>query len=391
MEKEYIGEAGGKPHNAGRTGGVGDGHGARVGKGKAIRLTHHAERIAFPRDGKKAKAYFQNLRDKYTRCWCVNSIRDPWQSELVYYQEHYAAIAKARNKTYARARHAERMITTRDLHGRKRTCPEELSLQAGRGKGEGVPGYGVFAGCVMKYLSWMREWSNEHGGHMHVLSVHVSQEAPYRAVIRRVWECSGKDGLMQVSMTGALREAGVPCPDPEAEESRYNNRKMTFDRISRDALYECFESAGISVIREPGIYTLRQALKIKEGTDAQERDAEAMLRQILEIEEQASLLGVMEDAQEDLDGNVLVSEEAYRLLKIREGLGGAYAFKAAKAGRELLAALEEEQGAERDRAMQEGIWKERELEYAALRIGLLRCDYYASDGKGGSRDEGVPQ
>ena len=111
----------------------------------------------------------------------------------------------------------------------------------------------------------------------------------------------------------------------------------------------------------------------------------------MEIEEQASLLGVMEDAQEALDGNVLVSEEAYRLLKIREGLGGAYASKAAKAGRELLAALEEEQGAERDRAMQEGIRKEQELEYAALRIGLLRCGYYASDRKGGSRDEGVPQ
>ena len=43
------------------------------------------------------------------------------------------------------------------------------------------------------------------------------------------------------------------------------------------------------------------------------------------------------------------------------------------------------------RAMREGEKKSLELEYAALRMGLLRCGYYAGGQEGGQTDEGITQ
>lgn len=343
---------------------------------KAVRVTHHTERVAFPKDGKKAKAYFKTLQERYTRCWCVNQVQDAYRSELQYYKERYSAMAEARNAVCVKTQHKERILSAQDMHGRKHTCPEELSIQAGGKNGDGIPGMDVFKGCVIGYLSWMRQWSRENGSHLHVLGAYVSREAPYRAIIRRVWDCTGKEGLLRISMTGALTEAGIPCPDQEAEESQYNNRKMTFDRISREVLYQCFERTGILVKREPGIYTLRQAMQIKKGADAEEQSAREILRRIMETEEEATHLDGTEGVLKEADGSILVPERGYRLLKIREGLGGAYSSELERASRKLLDALEEEIEAGRVCAMQEGIRKERELEYAALRAGLLRCGYY---------------
>lgn len=342
----------------------------------AVRVTHHTERVVFPKDGQKAKAYFQNLQEKYSRCWCVNRVQDAYQSELQYYREYYSAMAEARNKTYTKSRHTERMVTIQDLHGRRNTCPEELSVQAGGKRGAGAAGREIFTKCVMGYLSWMREWSRRNGGHMHVLGVYVSKDPPYRAIIRRVWDCTGKDGILKISMAGALRDAGILCPDQDTEESRYNNRKMTFDQMSREALYQCFEKAGIPVNREPGIYTLRQALKLKEDTDSAEQEAKETLRQLTETEEEASFLDGTEGMLEDEDGDILLPERGYLLLRIRESLSGAYRAGLEKADRNLLHALEEETEAGRLCAVQASIRKERELEYAALRTGLLRCGYY---------------
>ena len=36
----------------------------------------------------------------------------------------------------------------------------------------------------------------------------------------------------------------MPCSEEDAVEARYNNRKLTFDRLSRKALYGIFEDAG---------------------------------------------------------------------------------------------------------------------------------------------------
>jgi len=370
---------------------------------KAIRLTHHTERVVFPRDGKKAKAYFQNLADVYERCWCVNRIKDTFQSEVSYYKGRYGGMVEYHNQACAKARHIRRMITIEDLHGRRYTCPEELVIQAGKKNGVGIPGPEVFKGCIMQYLSWMLGWNRAHGDHLHILNVHISDKPPYRAVIRRVWDCMGKDGVVRVSMTGALRDAGVPFPDEDEGESRYNNRKMTFDRISREALYGCFEEAGITVIREPGIYTLRQALKAREEAELEEQYAKGMLRQIMETEGQAPATdpdGKMSGAMEALDGSILVPEDGYRLLKIREYLGRAYASRSRQAAERLLKALDDEREAGAIHAALEGNRKSLELEYAALRMGLLRCGYYAGDAgdvgntdgqEGGEIDEGIAQ
>lgn len=365
----------------------------RTEKKKKVRLTHHSERITFPSDGKKAKAYFQTLENEYTRCWCVGR-KDAYQSELAFYKKRYGNMVEARNKVYVKDRHPDRMTSILDLYGRKRTCPEELTIQAGGKNSDGVADREVFEGCVRQYLSWMQKWGKEHGDCLHVLDVYISNTPPYRAIIRRVWDCLGKDGFRIVTMTGALRAADIPCPLEGEEESRFNNRKMTFDRMSRDVLYKCFEDAGIPINQEPRIYTLRKAMEIKEKVDVEEQCTRDMLREIMKIEAQAPPIKTdadIFDMLEDLDGNILLAEEDYRLLKIREYLAGAYASRNQAADKRLLNALDEEREAQEVGAVQRGIRAAMELEYAVLYIGLLRCGYYIRDQEGGGMDEGIPQ
>lgn len=360
---------------------------------KPVRLTHHTERVPFPSDGKKAKAYFQALENGYARCWCVGR-KDTYQAELAYYKKRYGNMVKARNEAYAKDRHADRVTGILDLYGRKRTCPEELTIQVGGKNGGGVPDREVFNGCIMQYLSWMQEWGREHGDCLHILDAYVSKKPPYRAIIRRVWDCLGKGGFRIVTMTGALKAAGIPCPDEGEEESRFNNRKMTFDRMSREVLYKCFEDAGIPINRKPRIYTLRKAMEIKEKMDAEEQYARDMLREIIEVEAQAPPIEMEADIpgmQESPDGHILIPEESYRLLKIRECLAGAYASRNQTADKRLLDALDKEREAQEAGAAQCGIRAVMELEYTVLRIGLLRCGYYIGVQEGGGMDEGVPQ
>lgn len=352
---------------------------------KRIRLTHDTKRVTFPRDGKKVKAHFWALENDYSRCWCVSG-QDTYKEEIAYYRQRYGAMIEARNQVSIKNRHKDRIISAQDLHGRAHTCPEELAVQVGGRDGDGVPSAEVFEACIMKYLSWMRNWSREHGGCLHVLDAYVSKKKPYRAVIRRVWDCEGKDGIRKPSIRGALKAAGVPYPDPEAEESRFNNRKITFDRMSRETLCRYFEEAGILVNRETGIHTLRKALEVKEGTDMEEQCARDMLREIMEVEAQAPPMAESADIPgllEGLDGGVLVPENVYRMLKIRKCLAGAYAAGRQAADRRLLDAFDEERKEQKAYAVQKGIREATELEYAGLRIGLLRCGYYA----GGAIDE----
>ena len=169
---------------------------------------------------------------------------------------------------------------------------------------------------------------------------------------------------------------------------------MTFDRMSRDVLYKCFEDAGIPINQEPRIYTLRKAMEIKEKVDVEEQCTRDMLREIMKIEAQAPPIKTdadIFDMLEDLDGNILLAEEDYRLLKIREYLAGAYASRNQAADKRLLNALDEEREAQEVGAVQRGIRAAMELEYAVLYIGLLRCGYYIRDQEGGGMDEGIPQ
>ena len=305
---------------------------------RGVRVVHHTTRVAFPSDRGKARLYFSRLREGYDQFYCWNRCRNLYRSEMDFYCKHYDAWIAARNLAVAKNRHKERTVTARWLHEKARTCPEELTVQLTAENDGQMPDQCTFRNCVQAYIDWMQQWDAENGNCLHVLGAYIAKDTPCRAIMRRVWDYDDVDGTRKVGQSGALRQAGVPCPEEEAEESRYNNRKMTFDRYSREALYGFLEDAGVAVIREPRIYTLRQAEAALDEAEAAERDAAAMLKELMELEARAPQFnedGELPGAIHE-NGKVKIPEEVWRLLKIRESLEGAYAARTDGTGKARL-------------------------------------------------------
>lgn len=345
-----------------------------------VRVTHRSSRFPGSQSSTKRQAYFKRLQDEYDRIYCWHQSLDcnPYQSELDFYDMHYRPWIEKRNRVYAVERHWERITSASKLHEKTRTCPEELVIQLTADDGEILPDISVFLGCMMGYVTWMREWGRENGDCLHVLGVYVSRNTRNKAIIRWVWDCNDGSGLRKVCQTGALIQAGVLCPDGSAEASRYSNPKMTFDQESREVLYGLLEAAGIPVNRKPRIYTSRKARALRDSAKAAERDAAAVLKEILDVEAMAPMLdpdGNVPGAVPEGDGIVLVPEGSWRILIIRQSLEGAFAYRM-RASRDCLC----EDMATRRKAVAKLAAQRAELDAAEVddtsqRLGLMRLGY----------------
>lgn len=60
-----------------------------------------------------------------------------------------------------------------------------------------------------------------------------------------------KDGHFIIAQEKALREAGIELPDPSKPEGRYNNRKITFDKMRREMFQEICLKHGLKIEVEP--------------------------------------------------------------------------------------------------------------------------------------------
>ena len=349
---------------------------------RKMRVTYRTRRVTFPENGKKARTYFNDLKENYVLYWCNGNKADIYQAEITFYREQYHAFIDKTNQTYLNLRHKERMINAKDLHGRAKTCPEEVFIQIG-GKLDKVEKK-LFTTCVRDYLRWMKKWSKTHGSHMHILNVHISNVPPYHAVIRRVWDYSEKGGMKKVSMRMALRESGVELLDPQKEETKFNNRKACFDKESRNQILSICEKHGLGIERTPGIYTVEKALEVKREVERVENAAREVLKQISEIENEMATADFSMEAVKVAEGYYLVPREYYYPLKIRNELKDAYLRNNELASEKLLSAMERE-----NQDMQELqllIQKRRilEYEYMSLRMGLIRCGYVLH-GEGGGK------
>lgn len=235
--------------------------------------------------------------------------------------------------------------------------------------------------CLSGYLSWFHEWNEAHGNHVVILRVLVSKNAPYHALIRRVYEYRNGDGILRIQQDKALKEAGVLPPAPDEEETRYNNAKITFDRESLEAFRLACEEAGLMVNRKPGIHSLDQALKEKERVEDIESRYDADLK-VLEAAESAwedeSLLAPSYTES----GSVQLTAAQYRILKIRSAMLPYYEHEA-----KTVAAMEVSEIKKRkEEDVQYGILSaeldKKKQQYLTLRLGLFRCGYSLKGGVG---------
>ena len=161
---------------------------------QGVRVVHHATRVAFPSDRGEARLYFSRLREGYDQFYCWNGRRDLYQSEMDFYCKRYDTWIAARNFAASKNRHKERTVTVRGLHGKARTCPEELTVQLTLENDGQLPDQRTFRSCMQAYVDWMKQWGTENGDSLHVLGAYIANVL-CKAVIRRVWGYDEDDGI----------------------------------------------------------------------------------------------------------------------------------------------------------------------------------------------------
>ena len=182
--------------------------------------------------------------------WSIGGEGDFREHELSYYRTYYQAAVDATNERYIRQGHSERCKTVEQLYTGAQTRPEEMILQIGNREEGADPN--DFKIAVGEYISRLEAWNRAHGGHMHILnwSIHLDESSPH-VHIRRVWDYQDKDGILRLGQNKALKAAGVPLPDPDKPEGRYNNRKITFDSMARGLWQDIARSMGYDIEAEP--------------------------------------------------------------------------------------------------------------------------------------------
>lgn len=182
--------------------------------------------------------------------WSAGGEGDFREHEIAFYRERYSAAVEATNARYRAQGHPERCRTIEKLYTGAQTRPEEMILQIGNRDDSADPR--DFENAVQEYLRRLDEWNEAHGGHMHILNyaIHQDETSPH-VHIRRVWDYEDKDGVVRLGQNKALQAAGVDLPHPEKPEGRYNNRKITFDAMSRGMWQEIARSFGYEIETEP--------------------------------------------------------------------------------------------------------------------------------------------
>jgi len=125
----------------------------------------------------------------------------------------------------------------------------------------------------------------EMGGkrkHVHILdwSLHLDEATPHIHE-RHVFDCEDKYGYRFPQQEKALELMGIGLPDPGKPAGKNNNRKMTFDKMCRDLLFEICEKHDLYLRKDPS-YGGRAYMEKQEYIIAQQKKKLAEMKAALE-------------------------------------------------------------------------------------------------------------
>ncbi len=212
--------------------------------------------------------------------------------ELKFYEENFSEQLQATNDKYVANRHPERCKTMAEWKMIKQNAPEETILQIGRmfddvGNviNDSVTPQQLLA-VYKDFKEFEAQWNAEHGRPFTLLNeaLHVDEpDSPPHIQRRKVWHYRDVNGCLHLGQERALELAGVELPNPSRRQSRYNNRKITYDKMMREKWLDICEAHGIEVERVPlpgrgKTRDLEQHIRKKfERVEAQTKEYEKLL------------------------------------------------------------------------------------------------------------------
>lgn len=167
-------------------------------------------------------------------------------AEKLFYEQHCRTHLDAKNARYVAQRHPERVRTMDEYRRNPRTCPEETILMIGN-KDEYIPPQTLRAICER-----LKDWEEKSIPGLTVLNLalHVDEQGAPHIHMRRAWIYRDENGTESISQGKTLEKAGIPLPHPDKPQGRNNNRKQTFSKQERQALYEICRGYGLENLLE---------------------------------------------------------------------------------------------------------------------------------------------
>ena len=232
--------------------------------------------------------------------WHLYQDEDPemtfTEAELKFYTETFGEQLQKTNDNYLRQSHPERCKDMATWKMARQNAPEETVLQIG--KMEGHADAATLMDCFQEYNRRLEQWNQEHGRPFTQLSyaLHVDEAVPHIQT-RRVWHYQDDKGMTRIGQEKALAKAGVELPDPNWNETRRNNRKVAFDKMTRGMWLEVLQERGLDIEQIP----------VPDGKH--NREKEEMIRdKYQEISDETARL---EEKREDLTAQLQEKNLAY--------------------------------------------------------------------------------
>ncbi len=205
--------------------------------------------------------------------------------EKVVYELLFSDYVKHRNERYIRQRHPERCGTVDDLRRSRYYAPQETIYQIGRGEDSIKPT--MLSDIIMETNSRMSaEFPNLKNYYLMLdVAIH-SDETSVHAHLRQVWFYRDKYNDLRPGQDKALERLGIPLPDPSREKGRYNNRKMTFDKIFRENYLTVCKEYGINIEEEPvmGVYHKEKEDFIRGELEKKQKEIQVIKERLSDID-----------------------------------------------------------------------------------------------------------
>ena len=206
-------------------------------------------------DIKKAKHInAEKTKENIYYAWTNNFTKEKInfkKGEYEFYKIAFLKSLEIRNEMYIKQRHPERVKNIVDLLENPKTKPEEIILQIGN-LDNPCNDFNVFMSSLKNYIKNMNKWNQKHGNPFTILNIAIHKdESGFHAHIRRVWHYKDKYGNLQIGQNKALENAGIKPPNPAEKISRFNNRKMTFDKMMRRIWIISCKKFGVNVEVKP--------------------------------------------------------------------------------------------------------------------------------------------